>query len=56
MIDAPLVKMFRSGDRKEVFIIPSFSIENPDCEHLVQMMDDYQNIVNELAEYLRDIT
>lgn len=40
---------------KKLFVIPSTQIFNPDCEEIVRITDDLQEIINQLLQYMRTI-
>lgn len=47
-------RLVRMGDNKEVFIIPSLTMDNPDCEVLFEVADCLDEIVCELREIAKD--
>lgn len=50
-----MIKLIRMGKDNEVFVIPSLVMYDPNCDNLIEVMNDLRQIIDVLGEYFRDI-
>ncbi len=50
-----MIELKRMGKVKNIFIIPSLVMDDPDCHVLIKVVEDLREIIDEINQYFREI-
>ena len=55
MINQEKIKLIRMGEKKNILIIPSLALNDPDCDVLFYVADSLEDMADQLREYAKEL-